>query len=523
MANEPASSIDDRAKGGVLDGFLTTIERVGNMVPHPAIIFFLLIGIVIVLSVILSFVGWSATYEAIDPVTHEVVTQTTTVRSLLSADGIRFLFSSIVPNFMNFGAVGVIIVAMVGVGVAEESGLIATLVRKIVEIAPKSIFTFIIVMLGVVSSIAADAGYLVLVPLGAAAFHSLGRHPLAGLAAAFSGVAAVFLVNVFVTPTDALLAEMTNDAIRMVDPTREVTLVGNLYFMIASSILMGIICTILTEKVVEPHLGPYEGGVPFEGQVALTPVAVARPALRRLGAARLRRDRRPAAAAARRAAAAPGDRRDPLRLAVHVRADRADQRALLHHRLSPTARAPGTIKDLTAAINMVVKTFAGMAGLILLLLVIAQFVAFFSFTNIATVLAANLADFLETVPLGATSYIIIFVLVIFLLDLILTGAVAKWAIFAPVFIPLFMRLGGDPNLVLAAYRVGNSPANVITPLNVYLGGDGRLRRQVPEGRRHRHHRLADAALHGRAAGALDAAADRLDVARHPARAGLKPA
>ena len=266
------------------------------------------------------------------------MTQTTTVRSLLSADGIRFLFSSIVPNFMNFGAVGVIIVAMVGVGVAEESGLIATLVRKIVEIAPKSIFTFIIVMLGVVSSIAADAGYLVLVPLGAAAFHSLGRHPLAGLAAAFSGVAAVFLVNVFVTPTDALLAEMTNDAIRLVDPSREVTLVGNLYFMIASSILMGIICTILTEKVVEPHLGPYEGGVPVEGQVALTPVAVARPALRRLGAARLRRDRRPAAAAAGRAAAPPGDRRDPLRLAVHVRADRADQRALLHHRLSPTAR-----------------------------------------------------------------------------------------------------------------------------------------------------------------------------------------
>ena len=118
---------------------------------------------------------------------------------------------------------------------------------------------------------------------------------------------------------------------------------------------------------------------------------------------------------------------------------------------------------------MVVKTFAGMAGLIFLLLVIAQFVAFFSFTNIATVLAANLADFLETVPLGVTSYIIIFVLVIFLLDLVLTGAVAKWAIFAPVFIPLFMRLGGDPNLVLAAYRVGDSPANVITPLNVYLG------------------------------------------------------
>jgi aminobenzoyl-glutamate transport protein len=118
---------------------------------------------------------------------------------------------------------------------------------------------------------------------------------------------------------------------------------------------------------------------------------------------------------------------------------------------------------------MVVKTFSGMAGLIFLLLVIAQFIAFFNFTNIATVLAANLADFLETVPLGLISYIVIFIVVIFLIDLLITGAVAKWAIFAPVFIPLFMRLGGDPNMVLAAYRVGDSTPNVITPLNVYLG------------------------------------------------------
>jgi aminobenzoyl-glutamate transport protein len=118
---------------------------------------------------------------------------------------------------------------------------------------------------------------------------------------------------------------------------------------------------------------------------------------------------------------------------------------------------------------MVVKTFSGMAGLIFLLLVIAQFIAFFSYTGIATVLAANLADLLETVPLGTISYILLFVLVIFLLDLLITGAVAKWAIFAPVFIPLFMRLGTEPDLVLAAYRVADSPANVITPLNVYLG------------------------------------------------------
>ena len=455
-------------KAGALDAFLTTIERVGNKVPHPAIIFFILIAIVIVLSAILGLAGWSATYEAVDPVSHEVVTRTTEVQSLLSADGIRFIFTSIVPNFMGFGAVGVIIVAMVGVGVAEESGLIATLVRKIVEIAPRSIFTFIIVMLGVVSSIAADAGYLVLVPLGAAAFHSLGRHPLAGLAAAFSGVAAVFLVNLFVTPTDALLAEMTNDAIRMVDPAREVTLVGNLYFMIVSSILMALVCTVLTDKVIEPHLGPYEGGVPVEGPA--TPTPAQSRGLRWAGRGLLAYVLVvglllvPPGAPLRHPETGEILSGSPFMSGLIVQIS-----ALFFTLGFCYGRGAGTIANLTQAIGMIVKTFSGMAGLIFLLLVIAQFIAFFNFTNIATVLAANLADFLETVPLGLVSYIVLFVLVIFLLDLLITGAVAKWAIFAPVFIPLFMRLGGDPNMVLAAYRVGDSPANVITPLNVYLG------------------------------------------------------
>ena len=456
------------AEGGFLARFLDTIERVGNKVPHPAIIFFILIGLVVVLSVLLNLVGWSATYETVDPVTHEVTTQTATVRSLLSADGIRFIFTSIVPNFMNFGAVGVIIVAMIGVGVAEESGLIATLVRKVVEIAPRSIFTFIIVMLGVASSIAADAGYLVLVPLGAAAFHSIGRHPLAGLAAAFSGVAAVFLVNLFVTPTDALLAEMTNDAIRLVDPAREVTLVGNLYFMIVSSILMGIICTVLTDRVIEPRLGPYEGGAPVEGAEALTPAQ--QKGLRYAGWGLLVYVvvvgllLIPPGAPLRHPVTGEILSGSPFMTGLIVQIS-----ALFFTLGYCYGKGAGTVKDLTAAIGMVVKTFSGMAGLIFLLLVIAQFIAFFNFTNIATVLAANLAEFLETVPLGATSYIFIFVLVVFLIDLLITGAVAKWAILAPVFIPLFMRLGGDPDLVLAAYRIGDSPANVITPLNVYLG------------------------------------------------------
>jgi aminobenzoyl-glutamate transport protein len=457
-----------KAKRGPLDGFLDTVERVGNAVPHPAIIFLVLIAVVILLSAVLSLLGVENTYERVDLETGEVDTVTTPVRSLLSAEGIQFMVTSPVANFLGFGAVGVIIIAMIGVGLAERSGLVATLVKQIVKVAPRSIFTFIVVMLGVVSSIAADAGYLVLVPLGAAAFHSLGRHPLAGLAAAFSGVAGVFLVNLFVTPTDALLVAMTNDAIQLRDPTGEISLVGNLFFMIASSIAMGIICTLLTEFVVEPHLGPYEGGVPVEASEDLTEEESR--GLRYAGYGLLGFVivvgllTLPSGAVLRHPETGEIMSGSPFMSGLIVLI------SLLFFTVGYAyGRGAGTVNNLTEAINHVVATFAGLAGLIFLLLVIAQFIAFFSYTNMAVILASSLADTLEAMPIGTVAYIVIFVVAVLVIDLLITGAAAKWAIFAPVFVPLFMQLGKDPNLVLAAYRVGDSPANVITPLNVYLG------------------------------------------------------
>jgi aminobenzoyl-glutamate transport protein len=463
MAKKPQSGAPEAS------GFLATIERVGNMVPHPAIIFFMLIGIVIVLSVIFAALGTTVTYDGYDEAIGDIVQQTTSVRSLLSGDGIRFMLTSPVANFLGFTGVGVILVAMIGVGLAEESGLIGTLVRKLVAIAPRSIFTFMIVMVGVLSSIAADAGYLVLVPLAAAAFHSMGRHPLAGLAAGFSGVAAVFLVNVFVTPTDALLVEVTNDAIRTVNPAGQISVVGNLFFMIASSILMGIICTVLTERFVEPRLGPYTGGVPVEASTGLS--GSEELGLKYAGRALL------GFVIVIAALTAP-----PLPWGILRNQETGGIMAgspfmsglivlisLLFLVLGYAyGKGAGTIANVTAAIGLIVKTWSNLAGMIFLLFVIANFIAFFNYTNLATVLAVNLADFLQTTTLGATSYIILFVIVVAIIDIILTGALAKWAILAPVFVPLFMRLGGDPNLVLAAYRVGDSPMNVITPLNVYL-------------------------------------------------------
>jgi aminobenzoyl-glutamate transport protein len=450
-------------------GFLGTIERVGNMVPHPAIIFFMLIGLVIFFSLVFGLLGTTVTYQGYDEASGDIIEQTASVRNLLAPDGIRFMITSPVSNFLAFQGVGVILVAMIGVGLAEESGLIATLVRKIVAAAPKSLFTFIIVMVGVISSIAADAGYLVLVPLGAAAFHSLGRHPLAGLAAAFSGVAAVFLVNLFVTPTDALLVAVTNDAIRTVNPTAQISDVGNLFFMIISSIVMGIICTFLTERFVEPRLGPYTGGVPVEASTGISGTEA-----RGLSFAFYAMLGFIIIVGALTAPPLPwGILRNQTTGSIMAGSPFMSGLIVLISLFFLTVgfaygRGAGTIANVTDAIGKVVKTWSNLAGMLFLLFLIANFIAFFNYTNLATVLAVNLADFLDRLPIGTVGYLIAFILIVLFIDMILTGALAKWAILAPVFVPVFMQLGQDPNLVLAAYRVGDSPMNVITPLNVYL-------------------------------------------------------
>src|SRR5262249_22695927 len=241
-----------------LEKILDTVERVGNKVPHPAVIFVLLILAVIVLSHILYLAGFSATYESINPDTHQPEEVTATAKSLLTGEGIRFMYSNVVANFMSFNAVCVIIVAMLGVGVAETAGLIKSLIRKLVKVAPANALTYILVLVGILSSVAADAGYLVLIPLGAAAFLSVGRNPLVGLAASFAGVASVFGVNLLIKPLDGILQGTTNDAIHLINPNLNVSLTANWWFGVASVAMLTVVCGLITDKVMEPRLGPYK-------------------------------------------------------------------------------------------------------------------------------------------------------------------------------------------------------------------------------------------------------------------------
>ena len=446
---------------------LDTVERVGNRVPHPVMIFVYLIIFVVLLSALLSLLGAKVTYQAYNPASGKIEEATTAARSLLTIDGIRFMFTGVVPNFMGFNAVGVIIVAMVGVGVAEEAGLVKALIRKLVIVAPPKLLTYILVFVGIVSSIAADAGYLVLIPLAAAAFLSVGRHPLAGLAMAFAAVASAFMVNVMIVPVDGILTEITNDAARLVNPNASIDLAANVWFSIASVAVLTVLIGVITERVIEPRLGAYTGDYKVPGENVLSDeeykgLRAARNALfgvlAFIGLLTL-----PPGAPLRNPETGAIIGSSPFMGSLIVSI------ALIFLVCGIAyGRAAGTMRTSGEAIAAIQKSIGALAGLILLLLVISQFIAIFNYSNMATLAAVSMADFLEKLNLPTVALLIGFVIAVFGIDLIITAAVAKWAIFAPVFVPLLMQLGVAPEVVLAAYRVGDSPMNSITPLNAYF-------------------------------------------------------
>ncbi len=486
-------------------GFLGRIERIGNKVPHPAIIFLGLIAAVIVLSAILSATGLQAQVQVAAPQGTEVVpdyndagsmypshpsldyateptipdytikTETITVNSLISGDGIRLIFSTVVQNFNDFGVVGVILVAMIGIGVAEEAGLIAALIRKMVSAAPAWSITFIIVLIGGISSVASDAGYLVLIPLGAAVFVSLGRNPLAGIAAAFAGVSASFFANILITPADGIITEVTNEIMAGVAPNApKLNVTHNFFFGAVSTLVMAVVMTVLNDRFLEPRMARWDPSErPADAPVDHVP-----------DAEELKNETK-------------GLRTAGIYLLVAVvilslltflpSAPLRNQETGEIFGNSPFmssllfivsllflvtgigyGRGADTLTGSTNIINAIVKTFNGLGGLIFLMLLIAQFITYLNYSNMSRLAATGLADALGHANIGALPLLIGFILLVFVINIIMPGVIPKWAIIAPIFIPLFYNLGIAPQTVIAAYRVGDGPANVITPLMVYL-------------------------------------------------------
>jgi aminobenzoyl-glutamate transport protein len=417
----PGSAAKPTLTARMLDG----IERVGNKVPNPAILFLLLCVLTIALSQVLFWFNVHATFETVTPPpvptmetyyggsveptdvgptepappdAYKLHTVTEKVQGLLTADGVRYLFTSFVSNFRNFAALAIILVVMVGVGLAEAAGLIGALIRKLVAISSESMLTPIIVLLGVVSSIASDAGYLVLIPLGAAAFKSVGRHPLAGMAAAFAGVAAGFGVNFLITPLDAVLTEITNEAIGS-GATHHIDLVSNLWFGIGSTILVVIVLTFVSARFVEGRLGTYDpaaAGVGPEDPVEDPPEVAAADEARGLRYARW--GTLAVVVAITLLTAIPGaPLRNPETGEVIGDSPFMDSLIVMITIVFFVAgwcygKGAGTIKNSNDVIAAVTKSWASLAGLLLLFLLIAQFIAYFNFSQIPDVAAVKLVS-----------------------------------------------------------------------------------------------------------------------------------
>jgi aminobenzoyl-glutamate transport protein len=490
-APEEAGSSSSR----LLDG----LERLGNKVPSPAIMFLYLIAFLAVLSAILAWADISVTEDVAIPVPiaeledlrdalggsvvpydvvlnqpveipDYIVRETTfEVRSLLSIDGLRFVFSSFVRNFQAFGVIAVTLIAMAGVGVAEQAGMMGALIRKIVAVAPAGALAFILIFVGVLSSVASDAGYLILIPLGAAAFMSVGRHPLAGMAAAFAGVGAIFGVNLLITPIDSMITEITNEAIGSTGEPINIT--ATYYFSVVSSVVLALVAAVVTSRIVEKRLGPYDP--------ALRSEAVGeQPSVDEAGEARGLRfalyGLLASVAVVLLMTLPPGaPLRDPTTGDIIGATPFMDSLIFIIALIFLICgicfgKGAGTVTNGNDVVGAIAKTYAGLGGLLLMFLMIAQFIAFFNYTQLPRVAAVEMAHVLENVDVSGLLLLVLFIVVIVLLDIILPGVVPKWAIFAPVFIPIFSRLGIAPQTVQAAYIVGDGPMNVLTPLMVYL-------------------------------------------------------
>lgn len=445
-------------KKSLFDRFLDGVEVVGNKLPHPATLFAIMALLVVIISAIAASLGLTAFH----PVTGEAVQ----VNNLLTADGIRWMWTNVEKNFVDFPPLGLVLVVMVGIGVAEGSGLFTVLVRQLVLGAPRQLVTAAIIVAGIFSHLASEAGYVILIPLGAMIFHAIGRHPMAGFAAAFCGVSAGFGSNFLIGSVDPILAGLSTSAANIIDPNIMVNPMVNYFFMVVSAIMVVIVGTWITEKIVEPRLGEYAGDLKPLAIEELTPTE--KKGLRWAGLGAL------AVIGLLAWSIIPenGLLRDPQTGGV------------LH---SPFFKGivvaifliffvPGlvygiivkTIKNDKDVVKHMSTAMKGMGTYIVLVFFAAQFVYLFKHSNLGIVVAINGAAWLKSIGLTGIPLILGFVLLSAFINLFMGSASAKWAIMAPVFVPMFMLLDYHPGVAQAAFRVGDSVTNVITPMMSYF-------------------------------------------------------
>ncbi len=440
---------------------LNFIEEKGNQLPHPVTIFIIFTLLVIILSHILHLMGVRVSFEGVNNETGQMEMLTVEAVSLLVPEGIAYMFSNVVTNFTSFVALGPVLVAMLGVGVAEKTGYISALMTNSVTKAPKKFVTPIVVLMGVLSNVAASVGYVVLVPLGAIIFLGFNRHPLAGLSAAFAGVAGGYSANLLLGTNDPLLSGITTEAAHILDALYVVHPTDNWFYMFISTFLIVIVGTFVTEKLIEPKLGKYVPDEGIEPQQTITPlekkglfwanisilitiIAIALLVLPENGVLR-------------------GEGGSII--------ESPFMRSIIFFMML-IFLVPGVVygmitkairndKDIAGLMSSSLET---MAGFVVLIFFAAQFVALFNYTHLGTIIAVKGADFLQAIHLSGAPLLVALIFITAIINLFIAADSAKWAIMAPVFVPMFMQMGIAPEVTQVAYRVGDSATNIISPL-----------------------------------------------------------
>jgi aminobenzoyl-glutamate transport protein len=450
------AKVSDPKNRSLVGRFLSIIEHIGNALPNPATLFAIFALSLIVLSWLFSRLGLAATNPKDGSVVETI--------NLLSREGLHWILDHTIVNFTGFAPLGTVLVAMLGIGVAESSGLIGTALRQLVQAAPRRLLTFVIVFAGVMSNMASDVGYVLLVPMGALIFLSVGRHPIAGLAAAFAGVSGGFSANLLLGTIDPLLAGISEEAARIIDPTYTVSPACNYYFMVVSTFLVAGVGTWVTERIIVPRLGEYEGAedagdekieklAPEEKRGLWWAFAVSLVLLALVLIGLVPEN---------------GILRDPETGSVL-------HSPFMHGIVSfiflggflaglAYGIAAGTFKSDSDVVKGMKESMESLGLFMVLVFFAAQFVAYFKYTNLGMILAIKGAELLKASGLGPIPLMLSFILLAAAINLCMGSASAKWAFMAPVFIPMFMLLGYSPELVQGVYRIGDSATNLISPM-----------------------------------------------------------
>ena len=460
-------------KKPIFQQMLDGVEWAGNKLPHPAALFAIFVVFIMVISHIAYLADVFVTQQTVNLATGEATDVTVPAVSLLTRDGIAYMFTSAVRNFVGFAPLGTILVAMLGVGVAEHFGLISTLIRRLMLGTPKKLITVMVLFVGIVSNVASDTGYLVVIPLGAAIFYAVGRHPLAGLAAAFFGVSGGFGANIVLATTDILLSGITQETARLVDPEAIVTPTSNYYFMCVSTFLLVTVGYFITEKIVVPRLGEYkpEGDIAgsTDNNISGELTAEEKRGLKFAGLFLLGLIgfllllTVPPWAPLRNAETGSLVANSPLMIGLVP--------IIMFTFLIPAigygigAKKVKNDKDIITGMT---KSMQTMGSYLVLAFFAAQFINYFSYSKLGVILSVNGAHLLQDVGFTGIPLILSFILLTAFLNIFIGSASAKWAIMAPIFVPMFMQLGYDPSFTQLAYRIGDSVTNIITPLLPYF-------------------------------------------------------